>query len=159
MSKIILNNENVILKISNEGTYAHVVGTGKECHWEECSETIARQDYVNRKIADNEIIDGGILFPESKMVMSFSTGANQIIEIDVPEHVVAQEYKYENGEFIINTPVRIAKIKDELIELDTIINRATEDLYVATGTAAYANVQEVINRKNELRTELAQLEA
>lgn len=159
MSKIIINNNSEILKISEECSYAHIVGTGADMHWEACTEDVARHDYEHRICEENHMIDGGIYFPSSNMIMPFGCGASQIIDVEVPEGVIAREYKYENGEFIINTPVRIKRIKKELEELDVIINRATEDLYVATGTAAYANVQEVINRKNELRAELAQLEA
>lgn len=159
MNKIVLNNENVILNISTEGDYAHVVGTGNETHWEICSEDIARQDYENRQATEEKIIDGGIFFPEANMVMPFSCGANEILEVEVPEGIKAQEYKYENGAFLINAPVRIRNIKKELEALDAIINRATEDLYVATETTAYVNVQAAIDRKNVLRAELATLEA
>ena len=159
MSKIVINENSEILYISEEGTYAHIVGIGEEMHWEACSEEIARNDHENCTCDETKIIDGGIYFPSINMIMPFGCGASQLIDVEVPEGILAREYKYENGEFIINTPVRIARIKKELEELDVIINRATEDLYVATGTSAYANVQDVINRKNELRAELAQLEA
>lgn len=159
MSKLILNNENVILNITETCEYAHVVGEGKKTHWEQCSEEIAREDYKNRQVLDYKIIDGGIIIPKGNMIIPFATGADRIVEVEVPDYVKAQEYKYENGQFIINTPIRIQKIKDELTELDTIINRATEDLYVAMDTTAYVSVQEVIDRKNALRAELAALEA
>ena len=50
------------------------------------------------------------------------------------------------------------KIKQELIELDTNINRATEDLYTLTNTTPYQKTAEVIQRKEELRQELKELE-
>jgi hypothetical protein len=160
MNKIVLNKEKVVLMISTEGGYAHVVGVKEDAHWELCSEQIARNDYENRKATVEQIIDGGIFFPETNLVMSFSCGADSIIEVEnVPSNIVAYEYKYIDGEFVVNTPVRIKNIKTELDELDAVINRATEDLYITTGATAYANVQDVINKKNELRAELAQLEA
>lgn len=159
MSKIVLNKENVILKIAEEGDYAHIVGLGEEAHWECCTKDIALADYENRCATEEKLLDGGIFFPEMNMVMPFSCGANEILEVEVPEGIKAQEYKYENGAFLINAPVRIKNIKKELEALDAIINRATEDLYAATETTAYANVQAAIDRKNVLRAELATLEA
>lgn len=41
--------------------------------------------------------------------------------------------------------------KKELKELDTIINRATEDIYAKTETEYYASTKEVVDRKNVLR--------
>ena len=159
MSKIVLNSENVILKISEEGTYAHIVGTGNDTHWEGCTEEVARNDYENRSSQSGAFKDGGIYFPNENMVMPFNCGVDSIIEVEVPEEVKEREYKYINGEFIINIPVRKENIIRELAELDTIINRATEDLYVATGTTPYASVEEVIAKKEELRKELAELES
>ena len=159
MSKIILNQEKVIIKISEEGTYAHIVGSGMDLHWEPCSEEIARLDYENRNTQFENLRDGGIYFPSEDMVMPFDCGVTEIIDVDLPEYVKTKEYKYIDGAFVINVPVKIERIKKELSNLDIIINRATEDLYIATGTVAYANVQEVINRKNALRAELAALEA
>lgn len=52
---------------------------------------------------------------------------------------------------------RIDEIKEELNELDKIINRATEDLYTLTNLTPYASVAEVINRKNELRRKLGDM--
>ena len=53
---------------------------------------------------------------------------------------------------------RAEEIKNELIELDTTINRATEDLYTLTNTTPYQKTAEVIQRKEELRQELKELE-
>lgn len=52
---------------------------------------------------------------------------------------------------------RAEEIKSELNDLDTTINRATEDLYTLTNTTPYESTQEVINRKIELRNELKTL--
>lgn len=157
--KLILDNNNAIIKVTTNAVYAHVEGTGSTTHWAECSEEIAREDYANRKVTPEEIIDGGILAPEEKVIIPFNMGANKIVEAEIPEGIVASEYKYVDGEFIVNAPIRIRVIKDELEALDAIINRATEDLYIATETVAYANVQAAIDRKNVLRAELATLEA
>lgn len=157
MSKIVLDADKVILKIAEEGTYAHIVGTGDATHWEGCSEEVARNDYANRSSQSGALKDGGIYFPNENMVMPFNCGADSIIEVELPEGVKAREYKYIDGEFVINVPVRREAIIRELAELDAIINRATEDLYVATGTTPYASVEEVIVKKDALRAELAQL--
>ena len=53
---------------------------------------------------------------------------------------------------------RAEEIKTELTELDTTINRATEDLYKLTNTTPYQKTAEVIARKEELRQELKELE-
>ena len=159
MSKIVLDADKVILKISNEGTYAHIVGTGNDTHWEGCTEEVARNDYKNRNSQSGLLKDGGIYFPNENMVMPFNCGVDSIIEVEVPEEVKEGEYKYIDGQFIINVPARKENIIRELSELDSIINRATEDLYAATGTTPYASVEEVIDKKEALRKELAELEA
>ena len=159
MSKIVLDSEKVILKISEEGTYAHIVGTGNDTHWEGCTEEVARNDYENRSSQSGALKDGGIYFPNENMVMPFNCGVDSIIEVEIPEGVKEREYKYIDGQFIINVPVRKENIIRELAELDTIINRATEDLYTATGTTPYTSVEEVIAKKEALRKELAELEA
>ena len=158
MNKIVLNAENEIVKISTEGGYAHIVGTGDNTHWELCTEETARNDYNNRSIESGAFKDGGILFPKENMVMSFNCGVESILEVEVPEGIVPREYKYIDGEFVINVPVRKEAIIKELEELDVIINRATEDLYIATGATPYVSVEEVIAKKTELRAELAELE-
>ena len=159
MNKIILNEDNVIMQITDAAEYVHVVGNGEETHWESCSEEMAKQDYAARNVTEGQIIDGGIRLINSKIIMPFNCGVSTIVEAEVPEYVTIQEYKYENGAFLVNAPIRIKNIKKELEALDIIINRATEDLYVATETVAYANVQAAIDRKNVLRAELATLEA
>lgn len=77
--------------------------------------------------------------------------------------IITHNYKYEKGrivdlglkpEFAMSNEEKILK---ELKELDTVINRATEDLYVLTDTTPYKSTQEVIDRKEELRTELKKI--
>ena len=46
---------------------------------------------------------------------------------------------------------RIEEIHQELNQLDTTINRATEDLYILTDLKAYDTIEEVITKKEELR--------
>lgn len=159
MSKIVLDADKVILKISEEGTYAHIVGTGDATHWEACTEEVARNDYANRSSQSGALKDGGIYFPNENMVMPFNCGADSIVEVELPEGVKEREYKYIDGQFIINVPVRKEAIIRELAELDAIINRATEDLYIATGTTPYTSVEEVIAKKEALRAELVELNA
>lgn len=52
---------------------------------------------------------------------------------------------------------KIKTIKAQLKNLDTTINRATEDLYILTDLKAYDTVEKVILRKEELRKELQEL--
>lgn len=58
---------------------------------------------------------------------------------------------------ILTTEEKIEAIKKQLVKLDTTINRTTEDLYVLTNTTPYTTIQEVINKKEELRKELQSL--
>ena len=57
----------------------------------------------------------------------------------------------------ISKEQKIEEILAELEELDTTINRATEDLYTLTNTTPYQKTAEVIARKEELRQELKEL--
>ena len=147
-----------ILKISEEGGYGHIVGSGDDTHWELCSEEVARSDYKNRSMEVGAFKDGGIFFPEENMVMPFNCGVDSILDVEIPEGIKAGEYKYIDGKFVINVPVRKKAIIKELEELDKIINRSTEDLYAATGVTPYASIEEVIAKKEALRAELAELE-
>ena len=58
----------------------------------------------------------------------------------------------------ISKEQKIKEILAELEELDTTINRATEDLYKLTNTTPYQKTADVIARKEELRQELKELE-
>lgn len=78
------------------------------------------------------------------IVINAQTG--EIIEIE--EEISQEEINLKRAE----------EIKSELIELDTTINRATEDLYKLTNTTPYEKTLEVIQRKEELRQELKELE-
>ena len=85
------------------------------------------------------------------------SGITMIEVEEIPEEVKEYEYKYVDGEFVINVEYRREQITRELEEKDKIINRATEDLYKATETTPYASVAKVIEEKEALRAELAQL--
>ena len=78
------------------------------------------------------------------IVINAQTG--EIIEIE--EEIIQEEINLKRAE----------EIKAELIELDTTINRATEDLYTLTNTTPYQKTADVIARKEELRQELKSLE-
>lgn len=67
------------------------------------------------------------------------------------------ELKIEDGKLADVELPREVEIKKELNELDNTINRATEDLYTLTKTTPYETIQEVINKKEELRSELKEL--
>lgn len=158
MTKIIIDADNVILKIAEDCDYAHITGTGANAHWEACSEEEARKDYNNKQATQDYVVDGGIIVSSENMIMPFDCGAHNIIETEVPDYIKPFEYKYDNGEFIINTKIRKQNIMRELEELDQVVNRATEDLYAATSTQPYSTIEKIIQRKTELRVELANLE-
>lgn len=158
MAKIVLDKENSIIKVATEGGYGHIVGIGDNARWELCSEEIARTDYENKVCTEDELRDGGIYFPKEDSVMPFDCGAEKIIEVEIPAEIQnPKDYKYINGEFVINNEIRINSIKIRLAELDLIINRATEDLYKATEATPYTTVEEAIKEKEALRAELATL--
>ena len=138
--KLILTEENEIMIAADEAEYAHITGQGEDAHWEPCPEEIAREDYENQNFEDENIKDGGIILPSKQMIIPFASGAKQIVDADIPEDLNILEYKYINEEFVLNTRVRENNIKQELEQLDIIINRATEDLYKATGVTAYETV-------------------
>lgn len=80
----------------------------------------------------------------------------------VTYNVKTKEVKKEEYQAKAKTEENIKKyreqeIKNELEELDKIINRATEDLYVLTNLTPYESITKVINRKNELRNELKEM--
>ena len=111
MNKIILNKENEILRTADDCTYAHIVQNGVETYWEACTEEIARQDYTDRGFSDTEYKDGGILFPTEKLIMPFGCGAHMIVDAEIPEGINVLEYKYIDGEFVINAKARANNIK------------------------------------------------
>lgn len=75
-------------------------------------------------------------------------------------NIVSNNYRYDNGNLIdlglkkSMTMTEEEIIKEELMELDKTINRATEDLYELTNTEPYKSTGEVIERKKELRQQL-----
>lgn len=83
------------------------------------------------------------LFPRFDFVLDENDNLIDVVEIPKTEEEIKQE--------------RIEEIKTELNDLDATINRATEDLYVLTETTPYKSIQEVIDRKEELRKELQNL--
>ena len=83
------------------------------------------------------------LYPRYDFVLDGNGNLLDIVEIPKTKEEINQE--------------RIEDIKSELNELDTTINRATEDLYVLTNTTPYTTTQEVIAKKEELRKELQEL--
>lgn len=85
----------------------------------------------------NKIIQ---LFPRFDLVLDENDNVVDVVEIPKTDEELNQE--------------RIEEIRTELNNLDTIINRATEDLYTLTEITPYESIQDVINRKIELRNEL-----
>lgn len=83
------------------------------------------------------------LFPRFDLVLDENDNVVDVVEVAKTEEELNQE--------------RVAEIKEELNELDKVINRATEDLYSLTEVTPYQTVQETIDRKNELRQELKNL--
>ena len=88
----------------------------------------------------NKIIQ---LYPKYNFVLDENNNLIDVVGIPKTEEEIKQE--------------RVEKIHEELNTLDTTINRATEDLYVLTNTTPYQTIQEVINKKEELRKELHSL--
>lgn len=80
------------------------------------------------------------LFPRFDLVLDENDNVVDVVEVPKTDEELNQE--------------KIAEIKEELEELDKVINRATEDLYSLTGAKPYKTTQETIDRKNELRQEL-----
>lgn len=56
-----------------------------------------------------------------------------------------------------NKGMAIASIKSELAMLDFSINRPLEDLYASTGTRPFGAIQNIIDRKIQLRSDLSNL--
>ena len=96
-------------------------------------------------IPDNSELANKImqLFPRFDLVLDENDNVVDVVEIPKTEEELNQE--------------RVEEIKTELQELDKTINRATEDLYSLMEVTPYQTVQETIDRKNELRQELKQI--
>ena len=84
------------------------------------------------------------LYPRFDFVLDGNGNLIDVVEIPKTQEEINSE--------------RAEEIKTELTELDTTINRATEDLYTLTNTTPYQKTADVIARKEELRQELKELE-
>lgn len=110
---------------------------------------------------ENDVCINAIVFKTKEEAMKFDDNL-----VEIPEgYGIGDTY---NGEWIKKTKteeevhkqikdIKINSIKAELIQLDTTINRATEDLYTLTDLKAYDTIEAVITRKEELREELKNL--
>ena len=96
-------------------------------------------------VEDNSPLANKIMqyFPKFDFVLDENDNVIDVVEIPKTEEEINQE--------------RIEEIKAELTQLDTTINRATEDLYILTDLRAYDTIEAVITRKEELREELKNL--
>lgn len=81
-----------------------------------------------------------------KIIYNNMTKKTQIEEI-IASELTAEEIRNQ----------RIIEIKEELKELDKIINRATEDIYVSIKIVPYIKTEDVIQKKEKLRAELKDL--
>ena len=86
------------------------------------------------------------------------------IECDYDVILKPQYYSYDtvNNVFVFNANKfnpdnRKQDILDELAQLDSKVPRISEDLLTHTGCTIYPATQAIIDRKNELRSELATL--
>ena len=84
------------------------------------------------------------LYPRFDFVLDDNGNLIDVVEVPKTQEEINKE--------------RAEEIKNELSELDTTINRATEDLYTLTNTTPYQKTADVIARKEELRQELKELE-
>ena len=96
-------------------------------------------------VADNSPLAQKVkqLFPRFDFVLDANGNLIDVVEVPKTQEEINSE--------------RAEEIKTELTELDTTINRATEDLYTLTNTTPYQKTAEVIARKEELRQELKEL--
>lgn len=96
-------------------------------------------------VPDNTPLANKIMqyFPRYDFVLDDKGNLIDVVEVEKTEEEIKEE--------------KVEEIKSELNSLDSTINRATEDLYVLTNTTPYTTIQEVINRKEELRKELQEL--
>ena len=96
-------------------------------------------------VADNSPLARKVkqLFPRFDFVLDANGNLIDVVEVPKTQEEINSE--------------RAEEIKTELTELDTTINRATEDLYTLTNTTPYQKTAEVIARKEELRQELKEL--
>ncbi len=83
------------------------------------------------------------LFPRFDFVLDDDGNLLDVVEIPKTQEEINAE--------------RAEEIKAELEDLDSTINRATEDLYTLTSTTPYQKTAEVIQQKEALRQELKTL--
>lgn len=83
------------------------------------------------------------LFPRFDFVLDDDGNLVDVVEIPKTQEEINAE--------------RVEEIKAELEDLDSTINRATEDLYTLTETTPYQKTAEVIQQKEALRQELKTL--
>lgn len=83
----------------------------------------------------------------------------EVEELEYEPHTWARGLAIEDGDNLLEKAKAVVAegektyyAKRELKELDTVINRATEDLYAKTETEFYASTKQVVDRKNELRS-------
>lgn len=97
-------------------------------------------------VADNSSLAQKVmqLYPRFDFVLDADGNLVDIVEIPKTQEEINAEREEE--------------IKAELQNLDSTINRATEDLYVLTNTTPYEKTAEVIQQKEELRQELQTLQ-
>lgn len=140
--KVLLNEKKVVFDFGEDIVFAK--GGAPDGGLQECPESEATHIWNREK--------------NMAVMANVELSGITMIEVEeIPEEVKEYEYKYVDGEFVINVEYRREQITRELEEKDKIINRATEDLYKATETTPYASVAKVIEEKEALRAELAQL--
>lgn len=93
-------------------------------------------------VKDNSMLAKKIeqLYPKFDFVLDDNGNLVDVVEVPKTQEEINSE--------------RVEEIKAELTELDNTINRATEDLYTLTKTIPYETIQQVIDKKIELRKEL-----
>lgn len=97
-------------------------------------------------VADNSSLAQKVmqLYPRFDFVLDADGNLVDIVEIPKTQEEINAEREME--------------IKAELQNLDSTINRATEDLYVLTNATPYQKTAEVIQQKEALRQELQTLQ-
>lgn len=97
-------------------------------------------------VADNSPLARKVkqLFPRFDFVLDANGNLIDVVEIPKTQEEINAE--------------RAEEIKAELEDLDSTINRATEDLYTLTSTTPYQKTAEVIQQKEALRQELQTLQ-
>ena len=82
-------------------------------------------------------------------------------EYDNPDHGVPVIITTGKTQSDLDAQAKIDQVnslKSDLASLDSVISRSTEDLYLATGSTPFPSVQTTIDKKNDLRKSIKQLE-